>query len=195
MNISDTILTQFTAWFEAAKAEPSIRDHHAMVFSTVGNGGAPSSRIVLLKEYDARGFVFFTNYKSHKSCELTANPNACLNFYWEALGKQIRIEGACEKVSDAESDLYFSMRPRGSQIGAWASHQSEVLVSRKELENRLRAYEAKFEGKDVPRPPHWGGWRLVPHMIEFWQEGEYRLHERVQHKYIDYQWVNKLLNP
>lgn len=195
MTLPAHILTQFTQWFDAAKAHPAIRDGDAVNVATSDASGRISSRIVLLRDYDARGFVFYTNYQGRKSLDLAVHPQAALSFYWEPLMRQIRIEGQVQKVDAAQSDAYFSARRRGSQIGAWASHQSEAMRSRDELLARLKAYEAKFEGQDVPRPPHWGGWRLVPDRIEFWQEGEFRLHQRDVWSLEDGVWDRQLLNP
>ena len=149
-----------------------------MTLATAGKEGYPCARIVLLKSFDEAGFVFFTNYHSRKGGELADNAQACLLFYWAPLWRQVRIEGTVEKVSEAESDEYFQSRPMGSKIGAWASDQSHVIASRNDLEKRFEEFKAKFED-NVPRPPHWGGYRLNPEMIEFWQGRENRLHDRL----------------
>jgi pyridoxamine 5'-phosphate oxidase len=169
--------TQFAAWFAEAQAhEP--RDANAMTLATATPDGIPSARIVLLKEHGARGFVFYTNRRSRKGQELAANPRAALLFHWKSLGRQVRIEGAVEDVSDAEADAYFASRPRLSRLGAWASDQSRPLADRAELEHRLAALEAQYPGEPIPRPPHWSGYRLVPTRFEFWQEAPFRLHDR-----------------
>lgn len=151
---------------------------NAMTLATIGEDGAPSARIVLLKGADARGFAFFTNYESRKGRELVARPRAALCIHWKQAQEQVRIEGHVEKVTPEESDAYFRTRPRDSQIGAWASLQSEQLESRTALEARFREVAGRYEGQDVPRPPHWGGFRVLPVLIEFWYGRANRLHER-----------------
>jgi pyridoxamine 5'-phosphate oxidase len=168
---------RFTEWYqEAVRAIPV--DPNAMVLSTVGPEGRPSSRVVLMKGFDARGFVFYSNLESRKGRELAAHPAAALNFHFPPLGRQVRVEGFTERVSDAEADVYFATRPRGSQVGAWASAQSAPLPSRATLEARVAEVEARHQGKPIPRPPFWGGFRLVPDRMEFWVGRENRLHER-----------------
>ena len=168
---------QFAEWFREAEAAVPV-DPNAMVLSTVGADGRPSSRVVLLKGFDQEGFVFYGNLESRKFRDLRAHPWAALNFHWKPLGKQVRIEGRTTQVSDAEADTYFATRPRGSQVGAWASRQSEPLASREALEAAVREVEARYSGREVPRPPHWSGFRLEPDRIEFWQAREFRLHDR-----------------
>jgi pyridoxamine 5'-phosphate oxidase len=168
---------QFAAWFaEAQASEPN--DPNAMTLATATPSGLPSARIVLLKGWDAQGFVFFSNRTSRKGGELAANPVAALLFHWKSLRRQIRIEGAIEQVSEAESDEYYATRPRGSRIGAWASLQSSTLPAREDLLRRVAEYEAAYPGDAIPRPPHWGGWRLKPAAFEFWQDMPFRLHDR-----------------
>lgn len=171
-------IARFSLWFDEAKACEQIADATAMSLATVGKEGKPSSRIVLLKAHDERGFVFYTNMESRKSRELLENPHAALCFHWAALERQVRIEGKAERVGDEEADAYFDTRPRESKIGAWASKQSEALSSRDEFMEALRDVTQRYEGRDVPRPPHWSGWRVVPRNIEFWEQGEFRLHIR-----------------
>ena len=164
-------------WFaEAEKTETN--DFNAMSLATVGADGMPSVRIVLLKSYDENGFVFFTNRQSRKGEHLSKQDKAALCFHWKSLRRQIRVEGTIQPVSDAESDTYFSARPRGSQIGAWASQQSRSLASRADLEKRIAEVEKDYDGKPVPRPPYWGGYRLTPLLIEVWQDRPFRLHDR-----------------
>jgi len=167
----------FDEWYaEARTAE--INDPDAMALATADSRGYPSVRMVLLKGHGPEGFVFYTNRESRKGDELAANPRASLLFHWKALRRQIRIEGTIELVSNAEADAYFAVRSRDSQLGAWASDQSRPLESREVFEARFEEVEARFEGADVPRPPHWGGYRLVPDRIEYWNDRPHRLHER-----------------
>jgi len=168
----------FAAWLgEAEAAEPN--DPTAMALATVGEDGMPSCRMVLLKGYDAEGFVFYTNYESRKGRQLLATPKAALLFHWKSLRRQVRIEGAVAPVTAAEADAYFASRARQSQIGAWASQQSRPLEGRFELEKRVALFAAKHAIGAVPRPPYWSGFRLTPRLIEFWQDGAFRLHDRL----------------
>lgn len=171
-------LPLFEQWFaEATAKEPN--DPNAMALATVDRDGRPSVRMVLLKGIDERGFVFYTNNHSRKAKALAAHPVAALLFHWKSLRRQVRVEGRVERTSAAEADAYFASRPRVSQLGAWASDQSSILPDRGFFEHRLAAVTAQYEGQDVPRPPHWGGWRVVPDHIEFWNDMPYRLHDRV----------------
>lgn len=168
---------RFREWMaEAEASEPS--DANAMTVATATAEGRPSARTILLKGVDSRGFVFYTNKHSRKSDELAANAQVALLFYWKSLARQIRIEGRVEHVTDAESDAYFASRPRISRLGAWASDQSHALDSRTTLERRLAEYEAKYPGEDIPRPPYWSGYRVLPESFEFWQNMPFRLHDR-----------------
>ena len=167
----------FAAWFaEAAASE--VNDSNAMTVATTNQEGHPSARIVLLKEWDRAGFVFYTNKESRKGDELRENPRACLLFHWKGLRRQVRIEGPVEHVSDAEADAYYNSRPRGSRLGAWASIQSRPLLARGDLEKRIGEFDAMYPGEDVPRPAHWSGFRVVPAYFEFWQDMPFRLHDR-----------------
>ena len=174
---SDPII-QFSQWWEDALTS-KIDEVNAMALSTVTPEGKPSARIVLLKGFDEHGFVFFTNYESEKGVHLSINPFASLVFFWKELERQVRIEGPCEKISAEESDLYFHSRPLGSRIGAWASPQSRVIEGRKDLEDNLKTLEGRFTTEDIPRPPHWGGFVVIPETIEFWQGRSSRLHDRI----------------
>jgi pyridoxamine 5'-phosphate oxidase len=191
-------LATFTDLLAEAKAAGD-KEPTGMTVATVGRDGRPSARIVLLKAYDERGFVFYTNFDSRKGHQLAINPQAALLFLWKGLrGRehvQVRIEGTVEPVSAAEADAYFASRPRPSQIGAWASLQSQTLDSRETFETRVAMYDKKFEGIDVPRPANWSGFRVVAELIEFWYGAEYRLHERQQYERIDGQWTQRMLYP
>ena len=188
-------IKQFAKWFgEAAAAQ--IRDVNAMSLATVDADGKPSVRIVLLKAISDRGFVFFTNYRSEKARQLEANPHAGLNLFWVQLARQIRINGTVEKTSHQESEEYFHTRPAGSQLGAWASSQSEVIPNREALEAKLTEVTDRFAGGVIPLPPHWGGYRVVPDTIEFWQGRTNRLHDRFRYtRQDDGSWLIERLSP
>jgi pyridoxamine 5'-phosphate oxidase len=176
----DDPLALFADWYaEAEKSEPN--DPSAMALATVGADGTPSCRMVLLKSYDASGFVFYTNYESRKGRQLLAQPKAALLFHWKSLRRQVRLEGSISQTSPQEADAYFATRDRGSQIGAWASDQSRPLESRFALEKRVAEFTARHVVGKVPRPPHWSGFRLQPLLIEFWQDGAFRLHDRLEY--------------
>jgi pyridoxamine 5'-phosphate oxidase len=170
---------QFTAWFDEAASLMAAPE--AMAVATADGQGRPSARMVLLKSWGPAGFVFFTNRDSRKGRELAVNPQASLLFHWDSSSRQVRIEGAVEWTDDAESDAYFATRPRGSQVGAWASHQSQPAVGRPDLDRRVGAAEAEYQGRPVPRPPWWGGIRVVPGAFEFWQHRDNRLHDRIRY--------------
>lgn len=196
-DIAPDILSTFDALFAEALAagEP---DRTAMTVATASADGRPSARIVLLKAHDARGFVFYTHLDGRKGLELQANPQAALLFHWPRVreGVQVRIEGDVDIVGDAEADAYFASRPRDSQIGAWASHQSETLDGRETFETRIAHFEHEFEGREVPRPPRWGGFRVVPRSVEFWYGAQYRLHERWLYESVDDgSWSKRMLYP
>jgi pyridoxamine 5'-phosphate oxidase len=186
-------LEQFRAWFR--EAEGTVRAPEAMALATATPEGAPSVRMVLMKGVDERGFVFFTGYESRKGRELAANPRAALLFYWDPLGRQVRVEGRLERTTPAETEAYFHTRPRGAQIAALASRQSEVLPNRAELERRVAELEAEHDDREVPVPPAWGGFRLMPDAYEFWQHRENRLHDRFRYRPEGDGWAIERLSP
>ncbi|MBH8573644.1 pyridoxamine 5'-phosphate oxidase [Nostocaceae cyanobacterium CENA369] len=186
---------QFQKWFDQALAA-QLTEPNAMTIATAMPDGKPSARMVLLKDFDERGFVFFTNYNSRKGQELAENPQAALVFWWAELERQVRISGHVEKVSENESDKYFHSRPANSRLGAWVSNQSEVIESREVLEQRLQEFHSKYENQEIPRPPHWGGLRVIPTEIEFWQGRSSRLHDRLLYTRLhDNSWKIERLSP
>ncbi len=194
-NLDINPIKQFSLWFQQA-IDAQLLEPNAMTLATVAGNGQPSARIVLLKIFDERGFVFFTNYNSLKGKQLTANPQAALVFWWGELERQVRIEGTVEQISDLESDEYFHSRPQGSQIGAWVSAQSQVIASREVLDNKLGELEAQYQEQAITRPPHWGGFRVVPKVIEFWQGRPNRLHDRLCYRLTEEKtWAIERLAP
>ena len=183
----------FRAWFDAA-VSAELPEPNAMTLATVGPDGRPSARVVLLKGLDA-GFTFFTNYDSRKGREIAGNPNVALVFLWHQFERQVRVEGTAERVTPAESDAYFRSRPLGSRLGAWASPQSEVVASREVLEQGHTELLAKYADGEVPRPPHWGGYRVVPEAVEFWQGRPSRLHDRIRFRRAGSAWVRERMAP
>ncbi|MDB2415486.1 pyridoxamine 5'-phosphate oxidase [Rickettsiales bacterium] len=192
----DDPLAVFTQWYKEAQKCSKIGDASAVNLATSTKDGKPSNRMVLLKSYDEQGFVFYTNLNSRKGCEIQNNPRVSMCFYWEGLDRQVRIEGEAVKVSDQEADDYFNSRPIKSRIGAWASKQSQTLLSSTELMKRVAKYTLKIsKDSDLKRPEFWSGYRVVPNSIEFWKHGEYRLHNRVIYKRKNDEWEVGLLYP
>ncbi|MEW5987436.1 MAG: pyridoxamine 5'-phosphate oxidase [Chloroflexota bacterium] len=188
-------VVQFGRWFDDTQ-RAHLPEPTAMTLATATPDGRPSARLVLLKGFDQDGFVFYTNYGSRKGQELGDNPWAALVFWWPELSRQVRIEGRVERVSAAESDAYFQTRPRGNQLGAWASHQSQVISGREGLDERVAELAAQYQGRDIPRPSYWGGYRLHPHQVEFWQGRPNRLHDRLRYRRDDQgQWLIERLSP
>ncbi len=187
-------MEQFTSWWNEA-LHSDIDEVNAMVLATATAGGMPDARVVLLKGYDERGFVFYTNYESHKGIELAENPRACLVFFWKELERQVRIRGKVTKSSGKDSDTYFFSRPAGSRIGAWASPQSSVIANREVLEKKVTAFETAFSDGHIPRPEHWGGYTVEPEVIEFWQGRSSRLHDRLQYTRKENGWLVVRLAP
>jgi len=186
--------SQFDSWYKERKLLVKTYPD-SLSLGTASADGKVSLRTVLLKEYGSRGFVFFTNYKSKKGRQLSENQNAAMLFYWPESGRQVRIEGRVEKISEEESRKYFDSRPRESRIGAWASNQSSVIPGKDHLDDLVKHFTSEFKGKPIPKPQHWGGFRLIPDMFEFWQEGKFRLHDRLVYTPNKKGWVIKRLAP
>ncbi|GAB3970241.1 pyridoxamine 5'-phosphate oxidase [Spirosoma terrae] len=187
-------IAQFRIWFNAA-LQANVPEPNAMYISTVTEDGRPDGRIVLLKDILDTGFVFYTNYESRKGKELTSHPFAAITFFYQELERQVRIEGRVEKVSPEQSDDYFNSRPRGSQLGAWVSNQSSVIENRDVLETRQHELEFRFADQPIPRPPHWGGYQVIPDAIEFWQGRPSRLHDRIRYRKENDNWIIERLAP
>ena len=184
IDVDPNPVIQFQKWFDQA-CSANLPEPNAMTIATVDSEGKPSARVVLLKNYDEKGFVFYTNYNSRKGQELAANPYASIVFWWAQLERQVRITGSVEKISAHESDEYFHSRPLESRLGAWTSNQSEIISSREVLEQRLQELQVKYQDSNIPRPPHWGGFRVIPAEIEFWQGRSSRLHDRLLYTQCD----------
>jgi len=194
MSLYTQALQRFYTLMQQAKQLP-LTYPNAMTVATADANGKPSARVILLKDADEHGFVFYTNFQSRKGDELKENPQAALLFYWETLKTQVRVEGTVEIVSDEEADAYWRTRPLESRIGAWASQQSQPIENRKVLEDRYEHFARQFTDSNIPRPPHWSGYRLTPQLIEFWEERPFRLHDRVRYVKKDGEWTSSLLNP
>ena len=190
----DNPIKQYEKWFDEA-LKSNILDPYAACLSTVDNLGRPSSRILYIRDIIPNGFVFYTNYNSNKGSDLNNNKHACLNVFWAELERQIRIQGIITKLEEGISDKYFKSRPRASQIGAWASNQSQKIKDRLELESKIKYYEQQFDNKNVSRPPHWGGYCLTPTLLEFWQGRSSRLHDRIVYTKDNNKWSKSRLSP
>ncbi|WCO03056.1 pyridoxamine 5'-phosphate oxidase [Psychroserpens ponticola] len=195
-NLSDNPLEVFQKWFYEVDTNFNIGETNAMTISTIGLDGFPKSRVVLLKKFTFEGFIFYTNYESEKGKAIANNANVCLSFFWPEAERQVIIKGKAEKILDNLSDGYFESRPRGSQLGALVSNQSETITGREVLENRLDSLEKQFEGKDIPRPQFWGGYMVKPVEIEFWQGRPNRLHDRIRYQLnASFDWIQDRLSP
>ena len=194
INSSSNPFSLFKEWFDEAQKN-EINDANAMNLSTISKSNFASSRMVLLKDFDDRGFVFYTNIKSKKGNDIINNPNVSLNFHWKSITKQVRIEGKAISVSETEADEYFNSRPKESRIGAWASNQSSKLNNREDLIQKYNFYKKKFKEDSIPRPDYWSGFRVVPRLIEFWQDMPFRLHDRLEFIKINNKWETKKLFP
>ena len=194
-NLQDSPFRLFSDWFKEVEESGGVEETNAMTLTTLGLDGFPKARVVLLKEFDHNGFIFYSNYESEKAKAMDSNNKVCISFFWPNLERQVIIKGRVEKVSEEKSESYFRSRPRGSQLGAWASQQSEIINSRAVLESQLQSLETKFEGKEIPKPSFWGGYQIIPSEFEFWQGRANRLHDRIRYQKESDQWITKRLSP
>lgn len=194
-NVDRDPIAQLQAWIDAAYATPGVIEANAMCVATVDADGQPSARMVLLRGLDARGLIFYTSYDSRKGHEISANAHVAVTFYWPILHRQVRVQGTVSKLSEDESDSYFDSRPRGHQLGAWASEQSEPVDSRATLTERMEHFEQRFEGEPVPRPHSWGGYLIAPVQFEFWQGRDNRMHDRIEYERLARTWTTRRLQP
>lgn len=195
-DVPETPMELFQSWFSDAQDHPGIEEANAMSLATVAPDGFPRTRIVLLKQFSREGFQFFTNYESEKGKAMAANPKVCLSFFWPALERQVIISGEAQPISAEDSDRYFQSRPRGSRLGAIASDQSTVIPNREYLEEKISALESRFEGMEIPRPAHWGGYQVAPREFEFWQGRQNRLHDRIRYRASgESRWIVERLSP
>jgi pyridoxamine 5'-phosphate oxidase len=193
-NVSTDPIAQFERWFAEA-LEAKVMEPNAMALATATREGSPSVRMVLLKGVDQRGFAFFTDYRSQKGVELSSNPRAALVFYWSELERQVRVTGRVSTIAPEETEAYFRTRPLSSRLGAWSSHQSQVIPDRAVLEEKARQVAQRYPGEDVPLPPYWGGYRITPEIIEFWQGRQSRLHDRIRYRRDSEAWGMERLSP
>lgn len=194
-NVDPNPLQQFRKWFYEVEDDGGVDEVNAMTLSTIGLDGFPRGRVVLLKKYDENGFYFYTNYTSDKGKSILENDQVCLSFFWSSMERQVIIKGTAEKTSESDSSNYFASRPKGSQLGAWVSDQSSVVANRDVLNKELAALEEQYKGKEVPKPPFWGGFLVRPLEIEFWQGRPNRLHDRIRYRLVDWDWVIERLAP
>ena len=194
-HMSDHPMQQFTAWYQEIEKDGGVKEPNAMTLATLGDDGFPKSRIVLLKEYDQEGFVFYTNYESEKGLSMATHSQVGISFFWASMERQVIIKGNVSKITAERSDIYFNARPKDSQLGALVSDQSRVIENREVLEDKMSALKAKYESQDISRPSHWGGYIVAPVSVEFWQGRPSRLHDRVRYRMEDQKWIKERLAP
>lgn len=194
-DLNDHPMQQFATWYKEIEEDGGVKEPNAMTLATLGEDGFPKSRIVLLKEYDQEGFVFYTNYESEKGVSMAKYPQVGLSFFWPSMERQIVIKGEVRKVSEERSDRYFAARPKDSQLGALVSNQSQVIANRQVLEDKMTELKAKYESEDIMRPSHWGGYIVTPVTVELWQGRPNRLHDRIRYRQENGQWIRERLSP